>query len=121
MLLVRQGEGVVHEGVEFVFSYFLIADMYPSVELGKVDIDPVTVFCLLVKEQGILKDPSIYGVFKGIGKTGLIEQLVFFFRQGYPEIAPGPGHVIAVAGCENKQGGCKKDPGCISHHSLSWL
>lgn len=101
VLLIGKGKGVVHQRVQFVRADLLVRNMDPSIETGKIDIDPIGVFGLPVKKQGILDYFSVHGVFEGIRITGLIEKLISFWGQGDGKVSPGTGAEIAVAGNGN--------------------
>jgi hypothetical protein len=97
-MLVSHLVSIIPEFIKAVVSHLIIADVYARLELRKVDIDPIRIRRLRLKKAGILDDPGINRIFKGIGVPGAVEQLVLMGRKAYPEITPGSGSIDAIAG-----------------------
>jgi hypothetical protein len=71
--------------------------VYPSVEPGKVDIDPIVVFRTLIEKKRVLHDFPINGIFKRIREVRFAEQLIFFGRKFDLEITAGFGNIFTIA------------------------
>lgn len=98
MLLIREGKGVIDQGIEVVPAHILITYMDAAVELGKVDIDPIRILGLLLKKGCVFDHPGVGRKLESIGIAGLVEHLVGFWREVYLKITPRLIGVIAVAG-----------------------
>jgi hypothetical protein len=102
-MFVGHSKGVVYQLVKSILPNLFVTDINATVECRKVNIDPPGIFGCLAKETAILYDFCIYGVFKGVGVTRLIENFVLLFREFNFEIPPWLRRVVTItAGNYNK-------------------
>jgi len=97
-VLVGECKSIIEQFVQFIDPNFFVTNVYATIELGKIDIDPPRVFCGIAKKGRILYNVCINRIFESVGIAGLIKNLVFLLRKIYFEIPPWLGNEIAVAG-----------------------
>lgn len=90
-VFVSKVESIVYQFAEVIFAEVFVADMYTAAELREVNINPPGVVGFGVKKSSVLYYGGVYRQFELIGKTGLIENLVFLFRKGNLIVTPGLG------------------------------
>jgi hypothetical protein len=96
-MFISQFISIIPKLVKTIVPNLVIADVNARMELWKVDVNPVGIGRLSLKKAGIPDNPGINRIFKRIGISGIIEQLVLTGRKGYPEITSWPGSIDAIA------------------------
>ena len=79
-----------------------IGNVYSAANGREVNINPIGVLRFLPEKQGVLNDPRIGWILKGIGETGFVEGLIFVLGKLYSCISPGLGCIGRRAAGNNK-------------------
>jgi hypothetical protein len=97
-MFVRHRKSIVDQLVKFILPDVFVTDVNAAIKCRKVDIYPPGILCCLPKETAVLHDLCVDRIFKGVGVTWPVENLVLLFRELYFEITPGLRSIVTITG-----------------------
>jgi hypothetical protein len=89
--------------IDRIPSHRFIAQIDPAIELRKIQVDPVGIVRVAIKQGTVFHHLSIHGILKTVGIPWLIERLVGPFRKINLIIAALPGCERTIAGKQDGQ------------------
>jgi hypothetical protein len=97
-MFVGHLKSVLPQLIETIRTDRPVADINTGVETREIDIYPPGVGWPVLEKRGVFQDIRINGVVETIWITGFVKGLILMHGKADPEITPGLGCVVTIAG-----------------------